>query len=263
MGKSIGILSLKGGVGKTSIVVALGDVFADLGKKVLLVDGNLSAPNLGLHLNIIDPLVTLHGVLSREKNLNESIHKLDKFDVIPASIFTNKEVNPLTLKNKVNFLKKKYDIILIDSPPSLGEEGLATILASDEMIVVTTPDYPTISATIKAIKMAKQRGIKLNGLILNKVYKKKFELDISDIEKVLELPVMAIIPHDINVVKAMNYFTPSTSYKPKSQGSTEFKKLAAVLIGEKYKSFRIRNLIKITPSKSDVNRELFYERVFE
>ena len=76
MGKSIGILSLKGGVGKTSVVVALGDALAHLGKKVLLIDGNLSAPNLGMHLNIIDPDVTLQDVLSREKNLNDSIHRL-------------------------------------------------------------------------------------------------------------------------------------------------------------------------------------------
>lgn len=263
MGKAIGILSLKGGVGKTSVVVALGDALAGFGKKVLLIDGNLSAPNLGLHLNIINPEITLHEVLSREKNLKDSIHNLGKFDVIPASIFSKKEVNPLTLKNKIQNLKKKYDIILIDSPPSLNEEALATVLASDEMIVVATPDYPTISATMKAVKNAKQRGVKINGLILNKVYKKDFELDIGDIEKVLEAPVMALIPHDINVVRAMSYFTPSTSYKPKSVGSTEFKKLAAVLIGEKYKPFRIRNIIKLTPSKSDVNREMFYKRVFE
>ncbi|MBU2052817.1 MAG: AAA family ATPase, partial [Nanoarchaeota archaeon] len=42
--KTIGIISLKGGVGKTSIVVALGSAIADFGKSVLLIDGNLSAP---------------------------------------------------------------------------------------------------------------------------------------------------------------------------------------------------------------------------
>ncbi len=263
MGKAIGILSLKGGVGKTSVVVALGDAVADFGKKVLLIDGNLSAPNLGLHLNIIDPEITLHEVLAREKNVRDSIYNIGKFDVIPASVFTNKEVNPFNLRDKVKYLKRKYDVILIDSPPSLGEEALATIFASDEMFVVATPDYPTMSATMKAVKKAKQRGAKINGLIVNKAYKKNFELSLSDIEQFLEIPIMAIIPHDVNVLKATSYFVPPTSFKPKSAGSTEFRKLAGMLVGEKYQPFRIRNIIKITPSKSEINRELFYERVFE
>ena len=48
------MISLKGGVGKTTAVVSLGSAIADFGKKVLLVDGNFSAPNLGLHLNLFD-----------------------------------------------------------------------------------------------------------------------------------------------------------------------------------------------------------------
>ena len=55
MAKIIGVLSLKGGVGKTSVVSSLGDALSDFGKKVLLVDANYSAPNLGLHFNIVDP----------------------------------------------------------------------------------------------------------------------------------------------------------------------------------------------------------------
>ena len=65
MGKSIGILSIKGGVGKTSSVIALGDAISGFGKKVLLVDGNFSAPNLGIYLNILNPEKTLHDVLDR------------------------------------------------------------------------------------------------------------------------------------------------------------------------------------------------------
>ena len=263
MGKSIGILSLKGGVGKTSVVVALGDALAHFGKKVLLIDGNLSAPNLGLHLNIIDPEVTLQDVLSREKNLNDSIHKLERFDIIPASIFSRKEISPLNLRNKVNILKKRYDVVIIDSPPSLNEEALATILASDEILVVATPDYSTLGTTIKTINHARRRGTKINGLILNRVYDQNFEISLEDIEKTLDVPIMAVIPHDIEVLRAQSHFIPVTSYKPNSEGSIEFKKLAAALIGEKYRSPGFRRFMRITPSKSDINRELFYERVFE
>ena len=89
MAKTIGILSLKGGVGKTSTVVSLGDAISGFGKKVLLVDGNLSSPTLGIHLNILKSKKTLHYVLSRNLNPMEAIHKLDNFDVLPSTIFTD------------------------------------------------------------------------------------------------------------------------------------------------------------------------------
>ena len=67
-GKIIGIISLKGGVGKTSSVANLGAVLAsEFNKKVLVVDANFSAPNLGLHLGLVEPKVTIHDVLLNSK----------------------------------------------------------------------------------------------------------------------------------------------------------------------------------------------------
>ncbi len=262
MGKTIGIVSLKGGVGKTSAVVALGAAIADFDKKVLLIDANFSAPNLGLHLNIINPEITLHHVLRRESNIKDAIHELENFDVIPSSM-SGRIINPLKLKDKIKFLKKKYDVILIDSSPSLNEETLAVMLASDGLLVVTTPDYPTLSVTLKAVKLARQRGAPIIGLILNKVYNKNFELSVNDIEKTIEIPVMAVVPHDVNVLKALSESTPSITHKPKSGASVEYKKLAATLVGERYKPFNLRNFFKITPKRHEINREVFYESVFE
>ena len=264
MGKVIGVLSLKGGVGKTSIVAALGEALSGFDKKVLLIDANLSAPNLGLHFNIVDPEKTLHDLLDRTANIRQAIHKLDNFDILPAAIFNEKQVSPLNLKNKVNSLKKKYDIIIIDSPPSLGEEALAVILASDELLVVTTPDHITLGTTMKSIKRANQRGTRINGLVLNKVYNKNFEISISDIEDTVGAPVLAVIPHDINIPKAVSKFKSCISHKPKSVGSIEFKKLAAVMIGEKYKPRkRIKDVFRISPKRQEVNREILYKRVFK
>lgn len=263
MGKTIGILSLKGGVGKTSITAALGDALSRFNKKILLIDGNFSAPNLGIHFNILEPEATIQDVLSREKNLKKAIHNMENLDVIPASIFYNKKINFLNLRNKIKHLKKKYDFILIDSSPNLNDETLAVMLASDEILIITTPDYLTLSSTIKSVKDAKQRDINIAGLILNKVYNKNFELSIDDIEKTLDLPVMAVIPHDVNIIKSSSEFLPSTSHKPNSKSSDEIKKLAATLSGEKYMPFRFKNLFKINPTRTDVNRELFYERVFK
>ncbi len=105
MGKVIGILSLKGGVGKTSSVVALGAALAEFGKRVLLVDANFSAPNLGIHLEIIDPEKTLHHVLSGESDFSDAVVDLENFHVMPASVFPKEQIDPLKLKNHLMLIQ--------------------------------------------------------------------------------------------------------------------------------------------------------------
>jgi len=264
MGKTIGIVSLKGGVGKTSVVAALGGAFSMLGKKVLLVDGNLSSPNLGLHLNMVDSEKTLHDVLNRNSKVRDAIQSYSGFDVLPASIFNNIDVNPLKLKDHLKNIKRSYDVILLDSSPSLNEETLGVMLASDEVLVVTTADHVTMSTSLKAAKLAKQRGTPISGLILNKVHKKDFELSMNDVEATLEIPILAVIPHDLNVLRALSSMEPSTFYKPNSEGSEEFIKLAASLVGERYRKRTFMNLFNnFFPTKQDINREIFYKSVFK
>jgi len=263
MGKTIGVLSLKGGVGKTSSVIALGDALADFGKKVLLVDANLSSPNLGLHLNILNPEKTLHDVLDRLDNIKDAIYTSGKFDVIPASLMDRK-VNPLELKNRLRSLKDDYDYVLIDSSPALNDETLGAMMASDEMLVVTTPDVPTLGVTMKAVKFAKKQGTPISGLILNKVHGKNFEIPLEDVEEMTNTPVLAVIPNDINILKSVSRFQSLTEFKPFSKASTEFRKLAAVLSGGKYKPGGIRELInRFWPDRQTVNREVYYKRVFD
>lgn len=264
MGKTIGVVSLKGGVGKTSVVSSLGAALSEFGKKVLLIDGNLSSPGLGLHLKIIDPEKTLHHVLNRTANTRDAIYEYEGFDVMPSSIFENIQINPLKLKNRIKGLKRTYDLILIDSAPAINEETLAVIFASDEILVITTPDHPTLSATMKVVKLAKQRDVPIIGLVLNKVHNKNFEISLDDIEEALNIPVLAVIPYDKRVLKALSNMEPSTRHKPKSKGSTEYRKLAAALVGEKLSEKRIKKLSKkIAPKKQEINREVFYRSIFE
>lgn len=263
MGKIIGVMSLKGGVGKTSVVVALGGAISDFGKKVLLIDGNLSSPSLGLHLGIVSPKHTLHHVLNRVVNTKDAIYQYGNIDVMPASIFPKGETNPLLLKDRIKGLKRIYDVILLDSSPSIDSESLAVLLASDEIIAVTTPDRPTLSATIKAVKGAKQKGTNIVGVVLNKVHDKDFEIPFEDIEETLEIPILAVIPYDINVLEALSEMHPSTEHKPKSKASIEYKKLAASLVGEKYKPFHFSDLFRLSPKKQEVNRELYYKSAFK
>ena len=263
MGKVIGVVSLKGGVGKTSTVVELGAAIASFGKKVLLVDGNLSSPNLGLRYGIIEPEKTLHLVLQRSAHARDVICKLNEnIDLMPSSLFFRGEINPLKLKEHLRLLKRSYDYIVIDSSPSLGSETLAVMLASDTILVVTTPDHVTLGTTIKAIKRAKSRGAPIGGLVLNKVHNKDFELGIPEMEDVLDIPVLAVVRHSLDMLRAVAGFTSLVDTIPNSNESHEFKKLAATMIGEKYSPKRFRNLFHFTPKREEINREIYYESVF-
>jgi len=265
MGKTIGIVSLKGGVGKTSITAALGDAISKFGKKVLLIDGNLSAPNLGLHFNIVDPKASLHHVLDRTVNASDAVCSVGNFDLLPSSIFGKlNSSSPLKLKDRIGGLKNKYDFLVLDSSPSLDEETLGVMMASDEILVVSTPDHPTLSNTISAIRAARQRGVPIVGIVLNRVYGKDFELSLKEIEDVVGVPVMAVIPHDLSVLKALSNFETISSYKPKAKGSEEIRKLASLLIGERYEVPKLRRFFGwVSPERQEINRQVYYNELFK
>ena len=113
--RTIGIISIKGGVGKTSCTANLGAALAnEFGKKVLLVDSNFTAPNLGLHFGIVDPQKTLHDALLDKIGIKEAILEYKEgFHILPSSL-ADRKVNPFKLKQKLQELKAHYDFILLD-----------------------------------------------------------------------------------------------------------------------------------------------------
>jgi len=260
MGKIIGIISIKGGVGKTSVVSALGAAIAnEFDKKVLLIDANFSSPNLALHLGLVNPEITLHHILNNRADANEAIYETEHgFHIMPGAL-VYKKINPIKLKDKIKHLRDYYDIILIDSSPTLNEEILATMLASDELFVVTTPDHVTLSTTLRAVKLAKQRKTPIKGLILNKVHNKNFELSLEEIKEAADCNVLAVLPYELNILKALSKNTPSTLHK-QSESTFEYIKLAGALIGEDYKDprfkFKLKRLFGKIP-KQEINRTIF------
>ena len=261
-GRIIGVISIKGGVGKTTAVSNLGAVLAnEFGKKVLLIDANFTAPNLGLHLGVIKPEVSIHDVMSGKIPATEAIYTHDYgFHIIPASL-TSGKIDPYKLKEKISRLKDYYDIILLDSSPNLNEEILSTMVASDELLVITSPDYPTLSCTLNAVKVAKAKKTTISGLILNRVRNKKYELTVDDIEDTAKTPVLGILPEDATVLESLYFTKPAALHKEKARVVYEYKKLAAALIGEEYKDPRftqkVKRLLQKDIPKDEVNRALF------
>ncbi|MDD5331412.1 MAG: AAA family ATPase [Candidatus Nanoarchaeia archaeon] len=265
MTKTIGVISIKGGVGKTSTVVSLGAALAkDCNQRVLIVDANFSAPNLGAHLGLNDPQGTIHDVLNDKLDIKDVVHEHEAsgLHVIPATLLARRIKDPFALKKKLNQIKKYYDYILIDSSPSLNEEIVSTLVAADEIFVVTTPDVPTLNCTLKTIKIAKQKNVPITGLILNKVRGKNFELKLEEIEKSVGIPVIAVLREHDDALKAVASNVPLTIFREKNPVSIEYKKLASAITGKQYSDprlhMKIKEIFSKKAEKQAVNRHILY-----
>ena len=268
MAKTIGIIAIKGGVGKTTVATSLAtDLANHYDKKVLLVDANFSAPNLGLHMDILEPEKTIHHILDKKIHAKSAVIEKFGVDVIPGDYVYNRELPVLKLKDKLASLKDSYDFIVLDSSPSLNDEVFSTILASDVLFVVTTPDYPTLSCTIKAAKLARQRGRPIAGIIINKIRDPRFELNIHDIEESLDIPVVARIPDDKHALRSLFTRIPLPIYKKNSPLSKEINRLNAALTRNKEKKSFIQSIMPFDFKKERINRELlkdsFYSNTFK
>ena len=256
-GRVVGIVAIKGGVGKTTVASALAaDLVNNFRKKVLLVDANYSSPHVAMHMNIEKPNKTVHDVISGKVRIANAIHTRYGVDVIPGDELGSHKMNPLRLKDKINSIKNKYDFVIIDASPSLNEELLSTITASDSLLMVSTPDAPTLSSSIKAAMLAKHRNTPINGIIVNKIRNPKYELTLEEIEEGTELPVIAKIPDDDSLVEALFNKTPATLYKKNSNFSRQISTISAALTGEHQKLGWIREILGLHFKPEEVNREI-------
>ncbi|MCK4531790.1 MAG: cell division ATPase MinD [Candidatus Aenigmarchaeota archaeon] len=235
MSRIISVVSGKGGVGKTTLVANLGAYLAEIGKNVLVVDGNLSGANLGLHLDLPDNYpFSLNMLLEGEIPLSEAVYKhFLGFDIVPASI-VDMRINPrkLKLKNILKGLARGRDFIIIDTAPGITQEALASIESSDDIILVTTPEMPSIVDILRSKMLAEGRNKNVIGVVVNRTSKDDFEVEAHHIEDILELPVIAKIPEHKKVRESISVKTPVVVHSPNSKASVEMKRLAHFLLGE-------------------------------
>ncbi|MBI4149922.1 MinD/ParA family protein [Candidatus Woesearchaeota archaeon] len=259
---TIGVIAIKGGVGKTTTASNLAAILAnDFKKKVLVVDANFSAPNLSFHLGENAPSDTIHDVLTDKVKIQDAIREHEKggFAYIPGAL-TKGYLYPFKLKKKLEAVKTDYDYIVLDSSPTMNEELVSAMVASDKLLVVTTPDYPTLSATLHAVRVAKDKKTPIVGLILNKTRGKHFELHVEEIENATQTPVLAVLPDDLRILEALANAVPASLYAPLADAVVEYRKLAAALVGQEYEDprflSRVKNLFRTEMPKEEVNRIL-------
>jgi septum site-determining protein MinD len=237
MTRIITVTSAKGGVGKTTFTTNLAAALTNLGKKVIIVDGNVTTPNIGLHLGMPLTRNSLHDVLKGEKNVSDVIYPhVSGYSVIPASLAVSDLIGAdISKLPEVSFkLLGRADFVIIDSSAGIGKEALSALSAGNETIVVTNPELPSVTDALKIVQIAKSTGIKVLGVAVNKITGLSHELGSEEIEDILEVPVIAEIPYDINIPVSITKKKPLVEMNIESPASHAIMMLAARLSGTTY-----------------------------
>jgi septum site-determining protein MinD len=248
----IGVISGKGGVGKTTVVSNLGAVLAaEYKKSVTVLDCNFTTSHLGLYLGLYQTPITLNTVLQGKANLEDAIYSHKSgMKVVPAGLSVNdlKGVDLVDVEKVVRKLVKKTDFVFLDAAAGLGREAVVTMRASDEALFVTIPQAPSAVDIMRCHKLVQKYGKTALGVVLNMVQGKAHEFSALEIESLTDLPVVAKIPYDPNFHKALADRRVLLYYRPNSKAMKSYRQLAAWLCGVEYKErpllSRIANWLK-------------------
>jgi len=226
----ITITSGKGGVGKTTTAINLGAALNFFGKEVIIVDANLTTPNVGLHLGAPIVPVNFNHVLSGKAKVSEAIYEHESGTKIVPSSLSVKELRKLNykkMKDATKKLRRMADFVIVDSAAGLGDEAISAMEVSDKLIIVTNPEIPAVTDALKAIKLAEELGKDMKGIIVTRVRGGRDEMSISNIREMLDLPILGVVPEDKNVRASVRKKDALLHVNPYSKASRAYKKIAA------------------------------------
>jgi cell division ATPase MinD len=233
----IGIVSGKGGVGKTTFTSNLGIALANLGKKVVIVDCNVTTPHLAHYLGVNNFSVTLNDVFSGKVDITFAPLYCHDVAYIPASGNLN-DVVKIDMENLKKYVSKlnehgTFDFILLDSAPGLGKEAISVLKACDELIFVTTPVIPNIVDATRCAEVASKLGHRKFNVVLNMVRHKEYELKMDQANSLFSVTILGSIPFDESVMDSTALGMPIVWDKPESNVSESFVRIARTLLGYK------------------------------
>lgn len=172
----IAIASGKGGVGKTNIAINLAIAYAQLDKKVIVMDADLGLANVNVVLGVI-PKYNLYHLIRRQKKMNEIIMDTNYGIRIVAGASGFSKIANLSDEERNNFIHElsslsDADVIIIDTSAGVSNNVLSFIAAADDAIIVTTPEPTAITDAYGIIKIIATEIENLNlglKLIVNRV----------------------------------------------------------------------------------------------
>ena len=226
MAKIIVVTSGKGGVGKTTTSASFASGLALRGNKVAVIDFDVGLRNLDLimgcerrvvydFINVIQGEATLKQALIKDKHC-------DNLFILPASQTRDKDA--LTREGVERVLKELqddgFDYIICDSPAGIETGALLALYYADEAVVVTNPEVSSVRDSdrilgildAKSKKAEEGQPIKAH-LLITRYAPKRVDagemLSLDDIQHLLRIPLIGVIPESENVLQASNNGTPA------------------------------------------------------
>jgi len=235
------VTSGKGGVGKTTTVANLGTGLALRQKKVVMIDTDIGLRNLDLLMGMENRICfDLINVVENEcRSYRQALIKdkrVENLYLLPASQIKNKDaLKAEQMIRLVEQLKEEFDYILIDSPAGI-ESGFENAVApATEAIVVTNPEVPAVRDADRIIGLLQAKKIYEPLLILNRLrsdmVKKRDMLDVDDINDILAIKLLGVVPEDEQIIIATNKGEPVV-FNQQSKAGEAFRNIVRRLEGE-------------------------------
>ncbi len=224
MAKIIVVTSGKGGVGKTTTSAAFAAALAMKGHKTVVIDFDVGLRNLDLVMGCERRVVyDFVNVVQGEASLKQSLIKdkrLPNLFVLPASQTRDKDALSREGVEKVlNELRDEFDFIVCDSPAGIEHGAQMALYFAEEAIVVTNPEVSSVRDSDRIIgilqsksRLAEQGKSVKEHLLLTRYNPERVArgemLSVQDVEDILAIPLLGVIPESEAVLKASNQGVP-------------------------------------------------------